>query len=81
MPIIHKYTYIYIDSVEDWFSLQHTTYTLVMIKILYKLHLLMILMLQFLFFFFSEYRKTYSGPKKIKIKIKTLQMKKLLKNE
>lgn len=24
-------------------------------------------MLQFLFFFFSEYRKTYSGPKKEKI--------------
>ena len=29
--------------------------------------ILLILMLQFLFFFFSEYRKTYSGPKKEKI--------------
>lgn len=54
MPIIHNYTYIYIDSVEEWFSLQHTTYTLVMIKSLYKLHLLMILMLQFLFFSFQS---------------------------
>lgn len=81
MPIIHNYTYIYIDSVEEWFSLQHTTYTLVMIKILYKLHLLMILMLQFLCFSFQSTERLTLDRKKKRKTIKTLQMKKLLKNE
>ena len=81
MPIIHNYTYIYIDSVEEWFSLQHTTYTLVMIKSLYKLHLLMILMLQFLFFSSQSTERLTLDRKKKRKTIKTLQMKKLLKNE